>query len=128
MSPRRTSRAGREAWAHQQRRRRVTRFRAMELASVLALEGNCAVPGSGWDAAEKQHLMARSNVEAAAAAVTALALCTECPVVRRVDCGPSWTVTRAWLLAGHGFVAGSMTLPRRSTIPGRGLGLPDSAG
>lgn len=81
MSPRRTSRAGREAWAHQQRRRRVTRFRAMELASVLALEGNCAVPGSGWDAAEKQHLMARSNVEAAAAAVTALALCTECPVV-----------------------------------------------
>ena len=37
MSPRRTSRAGREAWAVQERRRRVTQFRVAELAVVLAL-------------------------------------------------------------------------------------------
>ena len=80
MSPRRTSRAGREAWAAQKHRRQVTQFRAIELAAVLAIEGDCAVPGSGWNAAEQRHAGARSDAEAADAAAPAMALCAECPV------------------------------------------------
>lgn len=81
MSPRRTSRAGRKAWAAQQHRRQMIQFRAIELAAALALEGDCAVPGSGWNAAEQRHVEARSDAEAADAAAPAMALCAECPVV-----------------------------------------------
>ena len=105
MSPRRTSRAGREAWAVQERRRRVTQFRVAELAVVLALEGDCAVPGSGWDVAEQGHVGARSDAEAAAAAAPAMALCGECAVLE---------VCRLWatldrytgLAAGRSWVRG----------------------
>lgn len=106
MSPRRRPLQARRRWRALKAARERRLRSATELAGVLVTSGNCAFPGSGWDAAEIGHAAAASNLAAAAAAAPALQLCAACPVVE--ECREWATVDRyTGLAAGSSWVRGT---------------------
>lgn len=105
MSPRRRLRANRELWQARQISRELRHDEASHLAGVLALNGNCARPDTGWSDAEMRFARAANAEEAASAAAMALVLCDECPV--RFECHRWATVDRyTGLAAGSAWVRG----------------------
>lgn len=52
----------RRAWRARERQRLRRLMEAAELAALLAREGNCAIPGTGWDDAEIRHAKASNEV------------------------------------------------------------------
>lgn len=79
----------RRAWRARERKRLRRLSEAAELAALLVREGNCAIPGVGWDEAEILHARASNSVAADRAAEVVLRLCVNCPVVEL--CG-QWAV------------------------------------
>lgn len=75
------------------------------LAGVLAVNGNCARPDTGWSDAEVRFAKAANAEEATAAAATALAFCGECLV--RVEC-QRWAMADRYtgLASGMAWVRG----------------------
>lgn len=71
----------RRAWRTRERQRLRRLMEAAELAALLVREGNCAIPGTGWDDAEIRHAKASNDVAANQAAQAVLRLCIGCPVV-----------------------------------------------
>lgn len=75
------------------------------MAGVLAINGNCARPLTGWTEAEIRFAKAASAEEATAAATSVLVLCEECPV--RVECRRWAKVDRyTGLASGRAWIRG----------------------
>lgn len=105
MSPVRALLVNRRRWRTHQLNRMWRHRTAAELAALLVEEGNCAIPNTGWTAAEKQHTEAPNNAAAAAAADKVLSLCIDCPVLN--ECARWATVDRyTGLAAGSSWIRG----------------------
>lgn len=105
MSPRRRSVANRRQWRTHQLNRIWRHREASELALILVSEGNCAVPGTGWNAAEISHATAPSNAAAAQAADSVLSMCIDCPVLS--ECAQWASIDRyTGLAAGSSWIRG----------------------
>lgn len=86
-------------------RRELRHDEASHLAGVLAVNGSCARPDTGWSDAEVRFANAVNAEEATAAADTALVFCDGCPVL--VECRRWATVDRyTGLAAGMAWVRG----------------------
>lgn len=81
MSPRRGSRAGREAAATREAARLRRLARSQRLAAVLATQGECTNSSTTWTQAEQRHQDATTHEQAQSAADQVLHLCHDCPVV-----------------------------------------------
>ena len=106
MSPKRRLLVNRRRWRTQQLNRIWRQRTAAELALLLVSEGHCAMPGTGWNEAERLHASAPNNAAAAEAAAAVLQLCQECPVVE--ECAQWATVDRyTGLAAGSSWIRGN---------------------
>lgn len=105
MTSRRPLLKNRRIWRTHLLNRIWRQRQATDLAGLLALEGNCAAPGTGWTDAEIRHANAPHNAAAAEAARSVLELCDDCPVIG--ECAQWAHVDRyTGLAAGSSWIRG----------------------
>ena len=105
MTARRPLLKNRRVWRTHLLNRIWRQRQATDLAGLLALEGNCAIPGTGWTDAEIRHANAPHSAAAAEAARSVLELCDDCPVIG--ECAQWAHVDRyTGLAAGSSWIRG----------------------